>query len=94
MLLSRLDDQFDAIDLKDLSIVTFNYDRSVEHLFCEALCSRHNMQPSEVAQKNPTSESSTSMVMWDRLIGSVLPGASIGATLLPTKFEKPLRESG
>jgi hypothetical protein len=51
MLLNRLDDRFEAIDFKDVSIVTFNYDRSLEHYFCEALCSRHNKQPAEVAKK-------------------------------------------
>jgi hypothetical protein len=42
MLVDKLDGPFDSLDFSNVTIVTFNYDRSLEQYLFESLCSRHN----------------------------------------------------
>ena len=50
-LLNRMDAPFDDFDKNQLSIVTFNYDRSLEHFLFTALKSRYGRKDDEVAKK-------------------------------------------
>ena len=50
LLLDKLDDPYDALDFSNTTIVTFNYDRSLEQFLFQALCSRHNKDCESVAK--------------------------------------------
>ncbi len=43
--------QFTDVDFTKLSIITFNYDRSLEHYFYSAITNSYNASPEEVAAK-------------------------------------------
>lgn len=49
LLLKRMYSSLDEFPNNTVSIVTFNYDRSLEHFIFEALCARSGKPPSEVA---------------------------------------------
>jgi len=50
MLVDKLDDPFDNLDFSNTTIVTFNYDRSLEQFLFQCLCNRHNKGADEVAR--------------------------------------------
>src|SRR5262249_14489545 len=48
MLVDKLDDSFDNLDFRNVTIVTFNYDRSLEQFLFVSLLNRHNKSEGEI----------------------------------------------
>jgi len=50
LLIDKIDDPFDSIDFGNVTIVTFNYDRSLKQFLFQSLCNRHNKSCEVVAR--------------------------------------------